>query len=128
MRECHPTGDAQQSAQGSVYVWFVLGRWLLAGFCSLALLTCSACGGSGKTVVPDLRGKTIPQALRLLAVRHLCPSQQIAIEGLHAGRLPIVVHQDPPSGAQVDRGAYITVSVQASESGTLVFYDPPPCN
>jgi beta-lactam-binding protein with PASTA domain len=94
----------------------------------LALLTCSACGGSGKTVVPDLRGKTIPQALRLLAVRHLCPSRQIAIEGLHAGRLPIVVHQDPPSGAQVDRGAYITVSVHARESGTLVFYDAPPCN
>ena len=114
------------SRNGRVYVSSVVGRWLLVASCSFGLLSCSACGGSGKTVVPELRGKTIPQALRLLAGRHLCPSRQIAIErGSSTGRLPIVVDQDPRPQARVDGGAYVTISVRAAEPGTLVAYDAP---
>ena len=106
----------------------VFGRWLLLGSCALGLLSCSACGGSGsrKTVVPELRGKTLPQAFRLLARGHLCAYPQMPITQVRTtGGPPIVVGQDPRPGARVDRSAYISVSVRARESGTLSLSDFP---
>jgi hypothetical protein len=91
-------------------------------------------GGSGKEVVPDLQGKTILQAFRLLAGHHLCPPQEMPIQpfspaiqaGPSPGRLPIVIDQDPRPGARVDRGTYVAVSLRARASGTLMGFESCP--
>src|SRR4051812_40906561 len=98
------------------------------GSFALVLLSCSACGGgeSEKTAVPELRGKTLPQAFRLLARGHLCAYPQMPITQVRTtGRSPIVVGQKPRPGAGVDRGTFISLSVQAPESGTLWISDSP---
>ena len=81
----------------------------------------SSCGGGGgsKTVVPELRGRTIPQAFRLLADRHLCPYRRMPITGRTTRRLPVVADEDPRAGARVDRGTYVTISLRAPNTGEL---------
>src|SRR4051794_20749862 len=89
--------------------------------CSLAFLSCTACGGSAKTMVPQLQGRTLPQAFTVLASSHLCGPPDIDIKaGLAtAGRLPVVVDQSPRAGARVRPGALVTLVVSGRSSGSL---------
>jgi beta-lactam-binding protein with PASTA domain len=98
-----------------VYVPFVLDRWLLVASCSLGLLSCTACGGSSKTTVRDLHGKTRGQSTKALADRGLCtPSKFTTIGVPSSGNVPTVVAQDPGPGARVDRGTHVTLTLQWS--------------
>jgi beta-lactam-binding protein with PASTA domain len=107
---------------GRVCVPFVLYRWLLVASCSLGLLSCTACGGSGKTIVPDLHGKTFGQSTKALADRGLCTPSKVTITGdSSSGNAPTVVAQDLGPGARVDRGTHVTLTLiwsreRASES------------
>jgi hypothetical protein len=74
-------------------------------------------------VVPDVRGKTIPQAIGLLAGRRLCPWPEMPIRpGPSSGRVPIVVDEDRRPGARVARGTYVMFTVRGRDSGTLVMH------
>ena len=98
---------------GRVYVPFVLYRWLLVASCSLGLLTCAACGGSGKTVVPDLHDKTFSQSTKALADNGLCTASKFTVTGnLNSGNVPTVAAQDPGPGARVDQGTHVTITLQ----------------
>jgi PASTA domain len=100
---------------GRVYVPFVLYRWLLVASCSLGLLSCTACGGSGKTIVPDLHGKTFGQSTKALADRGLCTPSKFTTYGSTPNH-PTVVAQDPGPGARVDRGTHVTLTLQGRVS------------
>lgn len=86
--------------------------------------SCSACGGAGRTVVPDLRGKPGKQALGLLAAQHLCflPADAEWPRAMKA-RPGTVVDQDPSPGARVKRDMLVRVwvasgSLHAGANGT----------
>ena len=101
--------------EGRVYVPFVLHRWLLVASCSVGLLGCTACGGSARTVVPDLHGKTWGQSTKALADHGLCTPSKVTILGdLSSGNAPTVVAQAPGPGARVDRGTHVTLTLQWS--------------
>jgi len=103
---------------GRVYVPFVLYRWLLVASCSLGLLSCTACGGSGKTIVPDLHGKTFGESTKALADRGLCtPSKFTTTGDPSTGDVPTVVAQDPGPGARVDRGTHVNLTLHFLASG-----------
>jgi beta-lactam-binding protein with PASTA domain len=106
-----------------VYVPFVLDRWLLVASCSLGLLSCTACGGGGKTVVPDLHGKTFSQATKALAGRGLCTPSKFTTYG-SSPNVPTVVAQDPGPGARVDRGKHVALTLQGQVSGGDYAGDP----
>ena len=80
-------------------------------------------------MVPELRGKTITQASKLLADRDLCAPDQVTIHAdQSSGRLPTVVDQAPPPGTRVDRGTYITFSARARAAGALYVDRVEPCS
>lgn len=85
---------------------------------AVTVLTASTgCGGSGKTAVPDVRGKPKKQALTLLSSRHLCPYEKPALwSGALKARAGTVVDQDPLPGARVASGTHVTVWVNPAAS------------
>ena len=109
-----------------MYVPFVLNRWLLVASCSTGLLSCAACGGSGKTTVPDLHGKNFGQSTKALADRGLCTPSKVAITGdSSSANDATVVAQDPGPGARVDRGTHVTLTLHWSrERGLSDLVDP----
>jgi PASTA domain len=106
-----------------VYVLFVLDRWLLVASCSLGLLSCTACGGSSKTTVPDLHGKTFGQSTKALADRGLCTPSRFKTTG-DSPNVPTVVAQDPGPGARVDRGTRVTLTLQGLVTARSDPFDP----
>ena len=131
VRPLEPSGDIPERwptgpsiTTGGVYVPFVLNRLLLVASCSLGLLSCAACGGSGKTTVPDLQGKNFGQSTKALAHRGLCTPSKVTITGdLSSGNEPTVVAQDPGPGARVDRGTHVTLTLHFA-SGVSDPVDP----
>ena len=106
-----------------MYVPFVLDRRLLVASCSLVLLSCAACGGSGKTTVPDLHGKTLGQSTKALADRGLCTPSKFTTYG-SSPNVPTVVAQDPGPGARVDRGTHVALTLQGQVGGGNYAGDP----
>ena len=100
-----------------VYVPPVLRRWLLVCSGSTGLLSCTACGGSGKTVVPDLHGKTFFQATKALADRGLCAPRTWTLTADAVPGSATVVAQDPGPGARVDRGTHVALTLRGRASG-----------
>lgn len=79
---------------------------------------CSGCGGSGKEVVPEVRGKPQKAAFVLLSRRHLCPEEMPAQwPGAAKARPGTVVDQDPTPGTRVGKGTPITVWVRERDPG-----------
>ena len=109
-----------------MYVPFVLNRWLLVASCSTGLLSCAACGGSGKTTVPDLQGQNFGQSTKALGKRGLCAPSKVVIYGDSSGaNEATVVAQDPGPGARVDRGTHVTLTLHWSrERGSSDRVDP----
>jgi hypothetical protein len=108
----------QQITTCRLYVPSVLARWLLVGSCSLGLMSCAACGGSGKTVVPELHGKTWVQSTKALADRGLCTPSKFTVTGdAISGNALTVVAQDPGPGARVDRGTHVTLTLHSRANG-----------
>jgi beta-lactam-binding protein with PASTA domain len=90
------------------------------------LLLFAGCGGSGKTVVPELRGKPEKQAGALLHAHHLCPSPEPAAWSSAAkAHFGTVVDQDPTPGTRIDRDSEVRIWVRErpDQSGKLTFVD-----
>ena len=112
---------------GRMNVPSVLHRWLLVASCSLGLLSCTAGGGSGKTVVPDLNGKNFGQSTKALADRGLCTLSKFTVTGdPSSGDVPTVLAQDPGPGARVDRGTHVTLTLQWSHEQAVSESVPDP--
>ena len=98
----------------------MLNRWLLVASCSTGLLSCAACGGSGKTTVPDLHGKNFGQSNQGARGSWPCTPSKVAITGdSSSANEPTVVAQDPGPGARVDRGIHLTLTLHWSRERGL---------